>query len=307
MATKEEILDAIGEMSVLELSELLKDFEDRGEGSADPAKRRSTLRFLNELYLVGIVPSIDPIVELLKSLVAEDEKTREFLGAADEREIIFVRGATEGINLVASSWGGTELSPGDEIVLTVMEHHSNIVPWQLIAERTGAVIKVVPIDNAGELIMDEFEKLLGPRTKMVAVTHVSNALGTVVDVATINRIAHNHGAVTLIDGCQAVPHMAVDVQALDADFYVFSGHKLYGPSGIGVLYGKSDLLNAMPPYQGGGEMINTVGFEGSTWAELPYKFEAGTPHIAGTIALGAAIDYVTGIGVERIAAHEGEL
>ena len=235
------------------------------------------------------------------------EKTREFLGAADEREIIFVRGATEGINLGASSWGGTELGPGDEIVLTVMEHHSNIVPWQLIAERTGAVIKVAPIDDAGELIMDEFEKLLGPRTKMVAVTHVSNALGTVVDVATIIRMVHDHGAVALIDGCQAVPHMAVDVQALDADFYVFSGHKLYGPSGIGVLYGKSDLLNAMAPYQGGGEMINTVSFEGSTWAELPYKFEAGTPHIAGTIALGAAIDYVTGIGVERIAAHESEL
>ena len=235
------------------------------------------------------------------------ETTREFLGAADEREIIFVRGATEGINLVASSWGGTELGPGDEIVLTVMEHHSNIVPWQLIAERTGAVIKVAQIDDAGELIMDEFEKLLGPRTKMVAVTHVSNALVTVVDVATIIRMAHDHGAVTLIDGCQAVPHMAVDVQALDADFYVFSGHKLYGPSGIGALYGKSDLLNAMPPYQGGGEMINTVSFEGSTWAELPFKFEAGTPHIAGTIALGAAIDYVTGIGVERIAAHESEL
>jgi cysteine desulfurase/selenocysteine lyase len=235
------------------------------------------------------------------------EKARDFIGAADEREIIFVRGATEGINLVASSWGGAELNPGDEIVLTVMEHHSNIVPWQLIAERTGAVIKVAPIDDSGELIMDEFDKLLGPRTKMVAVTHVSNALGTVVDVAEIIRRAHAHGAVTLIDGCQAVPHMGVDVQALDADFYVFSGHKLYGPSGIGVLYGKADLLNAMPPYQGGGEMINTVTFEGSTWAELPFKFEAGTPHIAGAIALGAAIDYVTGLGLERIAAHETDL
>jgi cysteine desulfurase/selenocysteine lyase len=200
-----------------------------------------------------------------------------------------------------------ELGPGDEIVLTVMEHHSNIVPWQLIAERTGAVIKVAPIDDSGELIMDEFEGLLGPRTKMVAVTHVSNALGTVVDVATIIRLAHDHGATTLIDGCQAVPHMAVDVQALDADFYVFSGHKLYGPSGIGVLYGKSDLLNAMPPYMGGGEMINTVSFEGSTWAELPFKFEAGTPHIAGAIAMGAAIDYVTDIGLENIAAHEHDL
>ena len=242
-----------------------------------------------------------------EAMEAARETTRDFLGAADAREIIFVRNATEGINLVASSWGGDSLGPGDEIVITVMEHHSNIVPWQLIAERTGAVIKVAPIDDTGALMMDEMEALIGARTKMVAVTHVSNALGTVVDVDRIIRKAHEHGAMTLIDGCQAVPHMAVDVQALDADFYVFSGHKLYGPSGIGVLYGKEALLDAMSPYQGGGEMINTVTFEGSTWAELPYKFEAGTPHIAGAIALGAAIDYVTGIGIEAIAAHEHDL
>jgi cysteine desulfurase/selenocysteine lyase len=188
-----------------------------------------------------------------------------------------------------------------------MEHHSNIVPWQFVRDRTGAVIKVAPITDDGELMMDEFEKLLSPRTRLVAVTHISNALGTVVPVAEIIRMAHDHGAKVLIDGCQAVPHMEIDVQALDADFYVFSGHKLYGPSGIGVLYGKADLLNAMRPYHGGGEMINTVSFEESTFSELPFKFEAGTPHIAGAIALGAAVDYVTGIGLKSIAAHETDL
>jgi cysteine desulfurase / selenocysteine lyase len=242
-----------------------------------------------------------------ESMEGARETVRAFLNAADTKEIIFVRGATEGINLVASSWAETELKPGDEIILTEMEHHSNIVPWQFVRDRTGAVIKVAPIDDAGELMMDEFEKLLSPRTRLVAITHVSNALGTVVPVADIIRMAHDHGAKVLLDGCQAVPHIAVDVQALDADFYVFSGHKLYGPSGIGVLYGKADLLNAMRPYQGGGEMINVVTFEETTYAELPYKFEAGTPHIAGAIALGAAVDYVTGIGLDRIAAHEKDL
>jgi cysteine desulfurase/selenocysteine lyase len=234
-------------------------------------------------------------------------KVQAFLNAAEEKEIIFVRGATEGINLVASSWGRSNLQEGDEIVLSVLEHHSNIVPWQIIAEQTGAVIKVVPIDDAGTFLLDEYEKLLSPRTKMVAVTHVSNALGTVVPVADVIRIAHENGAVVLLDGCQAVPHTSVDVQALDADFYVFSGHKLYGPSGIGVLYGKAALLNAMPPYQGGGEMIDRVTFEKTTYAELPFKFEAGTPHIAGIIALGAAIDYLNGIGLDAIAAHEHDL
>ena len=234
-------------------------------------------------------------------------KVQAFLNAAEEKEIIFVRGATEGINLVASSWGRSNLQEGDEIVLSVLEHHSNIVPWQIIAEQTGAVIKVVPIDDAGTFLLDEYEKLLSPRTKMVAVTHVSNALGTVVPVADVIRIAHENGAVVLLDGCQAVPHTPVDVQALDADFYVFSGHKLYGPSGIGVLYGKAALLNAMPPYQAGGEMIDRVTFEKTTYAELPFKFEAGTPHIAGIIALGAAIDYLNGIGFDAIAAHEHDL
>ena len=242
-----------------------------------------------------------------EAMEAGREKARAFLNAREAHEIIFVRGATEGINLVASSWAANSLGEGDEIVLTVMEHHSNIVPWQFVRERTGAVIKVAPIDDAGELRMDEFEKLLTPRTRLVAITHVSNALGTIVPVAEIIRMAHQVGARVLIDGCQAVPHMVVDVQALDADFYVFSGHKLYGPSGIGVLYGKSELLDAMPPYQGGGEMIDTVTFEKTTYAPLPFKFEAGTPHIAGAIALGAAIDYVTGIGFDRIATHERDL
>jgi cysteine desulfurase/selenocysteine lyase len=234
-------------------------------------------------------------------------KARAFLNAADEKEIIFVRGATEGINLVASSWGRTNLQAGDEIILSVLEHHSNIVPWQIVAEQTGAVIKVVPIDDSGVFLMDEYEKLLSSRTKIVAVTHVSNALGTVVPVDDVIRLARENGSLVLLDGCQAVPHIQVDVQALDVDFYVFSGHKLYGPSGIGVLYGKEALLDAMPPYQGGGEMIDRVTFEKTTYAELPFKFEAGTPHIAGIIALGSAIDYLDGIGFDAIAAHEHDL
>lgn len=232
---------------------------------------------------------------------------QKFMNAADEKEIIFVRGATEGINLVASSWGRANLQAGDEIILSVLEHHSNIVPWQIIAEQTGAVIKVVPIDDSGVFLIDEYEKLLSPKTKMVAVTHVSNALGTVVPVEEVIKLAHAQGALVLLDGCQAVPHLAVDVQALDVDFYVFSGHKLYGPSGIGVLYGKQALLEAMQPYQSGGEMIDRVTFEKTTYADLPFKFEAGTPHIAGIIALGSAIDYLNGIGFDAIAAHEHDL
>ncbi len=235
------------------------------------------------------------------------EKARAFINAEHAHEAIFVRGATEGINLVASSWGRANLEAGDEIVLSVMEHHSNIVPWQIVAEQTGAVIRVVPIDDDGVLDMDALESLIGPRTRMVAVTHVSNALGTVVPVEDVIRIAHRHGALVLLDGCQAVPHMAVDVRALDVDFYVYSGHKLYGPSGIGILYGKESLLKAMPPYQGGGEMIESVTFEKTTYAGLPFKFEAGTPHIAGAIGLGAAIDYVSAIGLDRIGAHESDI
>ena len=242
-----------------------------------------------------------------EAMEAAREKIRGFINAGEAREIIFVRGATEAINLVAASWGQIDLKPGDEIILSVMEHHSNIVPWQFACERFGAVLKVVPIDDSGELMMAEYGELFSARTRLVAMTHVSNALGTITPIADIIRIAHDHGVPVLVDGCQAVPHMEVDVQAMDADFYVFSGHKLYGPSGIGVLYGKAALLDAMPPYQGGGEMIQQVTFEGSTYAELPYKFEAGTPHIAGAIAMGAAVDYVNGLGFAGIAAHEKDL
>ncbi len=235
------------------------------------------------------------------------ETVRQFINAADRREVVFTRNATESINLVAASYGRTFLQPGDEIVITEMEHHSNIVPWQFLRDEKGIVLKVAPVSDDGVFLLDEFERLLGSRTKLVALTHVSNVLGTVVPVEDVVKLAHDAGAKVLIDGCQAVMHMPVDVQALDCDFYVFSGHKFYGPSGIGVLYGKADLLNAMPPYMGGGEMIKTVSFERSTWADLPHKFEAGTPAIAQAIGLGAAIDYVNDMGLDSIGAHEADL
>ena len=234
-------------------------------------------------------------------------KVRDFINASSEKEIIFVRGASEGINLIAQSYGRTNLKPGDEIIISTMEHHSNIVPWQLLCEQTGAVLKIIPINDDGELIMEEFEKLLGPKTKIVSVVHISNALGTINPVQHIIDRAHEHNAVAIIDGAQAAPHADVDVQALDCDFYVFSGHKLFGPTGIGVLYGKTHLLEAMPPWQGGGDMIKMVSFEETMYADLPYKFEAGTPHIAGVIGLGAAIDYVNTIGLDVIAAYEHDL
>ncbi|MFA9461695.1 cysteine desulfurase [Thiohalorhabdus methylotrophus] len=234
-------------------------------------------------------------------------RVAQFIGAADSREIVFVRGATEAINLVAASYGRVNFGPGDEILLTEMEHHSNIVPWQLVAEQTGAVIKVVPISDDGELMMDRFDELLGERTKMVAVGHVSNALGTINPLKAIIEKAHAQGARVLVDGCQAAPRVPVDVTELGCDFYVFSGHKLYGPSGIGVLYGRQELLEAMPPYQGGGEMIQRVTFDHTTYAKVPQKFEAGTPNIAGPVGLHAAIDYVDGIGLEAIFEHERDL
>ncbi len=235
------------------------------------------------------------------------ETIRSFINAADRREIVYVRGATEAINLVAQSFGRTHLQAGDEILVTEMEHHANIVPWQLLCEQLGTVLKVAPINDAGELIMEALARLIGPRTRLVAVAHVSNALGTVNPVADIVRLAHAGGARVLIDGAQAVPHMAVDVRALDCDFYAYSGHKMYGPTGIGVLYGKRELLEAMAPYQGGGEMVKRVSFEEVIYSDLPYKFEAGTPHIAGAVGLAAAIDYMRRIGLDRIAAHEAEL
>ncbi len=237
---------------------------------------------------------------------AARDKVQAFVGAKDRKEIIFTRGTTDAINLVASSYG-RRFKPGDEIILSQMEHHSNIVPWQLLCEQTGAVIKVVPINEPGELILGEYERLLNSRTRLVAITHMSNALGTINPVSKIIDMAHAAGARVLLDGAQAAPHMALDVQALDSDFYVFSGHKLYGPTGIGVLHGKAELLEEMPPYQGGGDMIREVSFAKTTYAGLPNKFEAGTPHIVGAIALGAAIDYLNGIGMAAIAAHEHEL
>ena len=234
-------------------------------------------------------------------------KMKRFLNARSKSELIFVRGTTEGINLVASSWGHKNVREGDEIIISAMEHHSNILPWQMLCEATGATLRVIPINDRGELILEEYARLLNPHTKMVAVTHVSNALGTINPVGEIIAMAHRAGALALIDGAQAAPHLKVDVQALDADFYALSGHKMVGPTGIGILYGKSKLLNAMPPYQGGGDMIKTVTFEKTTYADLPYKFEAGTPNIAGGIGLGAAVDYLNNIGLDRIAAYEHEL
>jgi cysteine desulfurase/selenocysteine lyase len=232
------------------------------------------------------------------------ETVRGLLHAAEAREIVFTRGTTEAINLVAATYGRTHVGTGDEVLITALEHHSNIVPWQMLCEEKGAKLKVAPIDLRGELILEELERLLSDRTKIVAVSHVSNALGTVNPIREIVRLAHAKGIPVLVDGAQAAPHLEVDVQALDCDFYAISGHKIYGPTGVGVLYGKSRLLEAMPPYQGGGDMISSVTFEKTTYNVLPYKFEAGTPNIAGGIGLKAAIDYVHGIGLSEIRRYE---
>lgn len=242
-----------------------------------------------------------------KLFEAGREKVRQFLGAADAKEIVFVRGTTEGINLVANSYGRRHVGQGDEILLTQLEHHANIVPWQLLAEQTGAVIRVAPINDHGELIVEEFAKLLSEKTKIVSVTHVSNALGTVNPVEQLIPLAHAVGAVVLVDGAQSTPHLPVNVSALDADFYVFSGHKVFGPTGIGALYGKKHLLDAMPPWQGGGHMIQDVTFEKTIYRPAPEKFEAGTPDIAGVVGLGAAIDYLFRVGIPAIAAYEHTL
>jgi cysteine desulfurase/selenocysteine lyase len=232
---------------------------------------------------------------------------KRFLNAREAREVIFVRGTTEAINLVAATFGRQCVRAGDEVLITAMEHHSNIVPWQILCEEKGARLRVAPISDAGELLLDDFEKLLSPRTRIVSVTHVSNTLGTVNPVRRIVEMAHVRKIPVVLDGAQAAPHMRVDVQELDCDFYAFSGHKVYGPTGIGVLYGKAELLEAMPPYQGGGDMISSVTFEKTTYNTIPYKFEAGTPNIAGTVGLGAALDYVENIGMEVIARHERDL
>jgi cysteine desulfurase/selenocysteine lyase len=246
-------------------------------------------------------------VEATEAYDAARERVRRFLNAADAREIVFVRGATEAINLVAATYGRMHVAAGDDNVVAEMEHHSNIVPWQMLCQQKGARLRVAPITDAGELRLDAYEGLLGPRTRLVAMTHVSNALGTINPVAEIVRQAHDRGIPVLVDGAQAVAHMPVDVQAIGCDFYVFSGHKVFGPTGIGVLYGRAALLEAMPPYQGGGDMIRSVAFEGTSYNDVPYKFEAGTPHIAGAIGLAAAIDYLTARDLERVSAYEREL
>lgn len=238
---------------------------------------------------------------------ASRETVRKFINARSISEIIFTRGTTESINLVASSFTDAFMKEGDEVIVSVMEHHSNIVSWQIQARRKGIVLKVIPMNDCGELLIDEYERLFTPRTKLVSVAHVSNVLGTINPVKQITAIAHAHNVPVLIDGAQGIPHMTVDVQDIDADFYVFSAHKIYGPTGVGVLYGKEELLDKMPPYQGGGEMIKNVSFEGTTFNELPFKFEAGTPDYVGTTAMAKALDYVSAIGMDNIAAHEHEL
>ena len=232
---------------------------------------------------------------------------QRFINASDRSEVIFVRGSTEAINLVAQSYGRPRLTESDEIIISTMEHHSNIVPWQMLARQTGATLKVIPISDEGELDMDAYLQMLGPKTRIVSVVHVSNALGTINPVEAIIQAAHAAGAVVMLDGAQAAPHLAIDVQARDSDFYTFSGHKVFGPTGIGVLHGKRALLEEMDAYQGGGDMIRSVSFEDTTYNELPYKFEAGTPNIAGAIGLGAALAYVSDLGIDAIAAHEQEL
>ena len=281
---------------------------DNAATSQKPSVVLDTIRHYYELDNANVHRGVHALSgRATDAYEAARERVRAFMNAASIREVVFTRNATESINLVARSWGDENLRAGDEVLITTMEHHSNIVPWQQVCGRTGAVLRVVPMDDRGELVMEEFERLLTPRTKMVAVVHASNALGTVNPVDQIIRMAHDVGAKVLVDGSQAVHHLRTDVRALDADFYAFTGHKIYGPTGIGILYGKEALLDAMPPFLGGGDMIRTVTLEESTWNDLPYKFEAGTPHIAGAIGLGRAIEYLEGVGFEAVQAHEAAL
>jgi len=281
------------------------------DNAATSQKPRAVIDAISRYY-EGTNANIHRAVHHLSEQATEEyeaarKTAQNFINAPSLSEIIFVRGTTEGINLVAQTYGRANVHAGDEVIVTDMEHHSDIVPWQLLCEDRGAKLRVVPINDRGELVLEEFEKLLRPKTKLVCVTHVSNALGTINPVRQMIETAHGQGVPVLVDGAQAVPHLKVDVQALDCDFYSFSGHKVYGPTGIGVLYGKKELLEKMPPYQGGGDMILSVTFEKTTYNRLPYKFEAGTPDIAGVIGLGAALEYVGGLGIEAIGAYEHEL
>jgi cysteine desulfurase/selenocysteine lyase len=281
------------------------------DSAASAQKPMAVIDAMTRLYTTSYANIHRGVYELSEratnAFEATREKTRAFINAPETREIVFVRGTTEAINLVAATFGRSRVGSGDEVLITHMEHHSNIVPWQLLCEEKGATLRVAPIDEDGALDVEAFGKLLTPRTKLAAITHVSNALGSVNPVRKLVTLAHAAGVPVLVDGAQAVPHQAVDVQALGCDFYAFSSHKLFGPSGVGVLWGKAEHLEAMPPYQSGGEMILTVSFEGSTWNEIPHKFEAGTPDIGGVVGFGAALDYVTGLGLAAIAAHEHEL
>jgi len=281
------------------------------DNAATTQKPQAVIDAVSEYYTYGNA-NIHRGVHLLSQLAtdayeAARETVQRFLNAEHSSEIIFVRGATEGINLVAQTYGRQHVGAGDQVVITALEHHSNIVPWQMLCEEKGARLRVAPINDAGELLLDQLEALLNPKTKFVAVSHVSNALGTVNPIAQIVEMAHRRNIPVLVDGAQAVPHTTVDVRSFGCDFYAFSGHKVYGPTGVGVLYGKRELLEAMPPYQGGGDMIRSVTFEKTLYNQLPYKFEAGTPNMAGVIGLGAALDYVTEVGLDAIAAHEHRL
>ncbi len=281
------------------------------DNAASAQKPRAVIDAERELY-ESYYSNIHRGVHQLSMLSTDAyEKVRataqRFLGARESREIIFVRSTTEAINLVAQTWGRRHVKAGDEVMISGLEHHSNIVPWQMLCEEKGASLKVAPIDDAGEIDLQAYERLLSPRTRIVSLAHVSNALGTINPIKKMTALAHAQGAVVMIDGAQGAPHLPLDVVDLDTDFYAFSGHKVYGPSGIGVLHGKAALLEAMPPWQGGGDMIASVTFEKTTYNVLPYKFEAGTPNIAGTVGLGAALDYVTALGVGAIGAHEHEL
>jgi cysteine desulfurase/selenocysteine lyase len=281
------------------------------DNAATTQKPQSVLDALTRYY-TDINSNVHRGVHNLSELATEAydgarTKVRRFFNAASDREVVFTRNATEGINLVAYAYVRPKLNAGDEVVISAMEHHSNIVPWQLVCEERGAKLRVIPIDDRGVLMLDELDRLLGDRTRIVAIAHMSNALGTINPIQEIARIAHARGVPVLVDGSQAAYHMSVDLQALDVDFYVATGHKMYGPTGIGVLYGREALLEAMPPFLGGGDMISSVTFEKSTWNALPFKFEAGTPHIEGAIGLGAAVDYISSIGFDAIGAHEREL
>jgi cysteine desulfurase / selenocysteine lyase len=281
------------------------------DNAATTQKPQSVIDAVNNFYAVqnGTVRRGVYFLSEKATLAFEEarKEVAKFINAASSDQVVFVRGCTEAINLVARSFGGSNLQAGDEVLISALEHHANIVPWQLICQEKGAILKVVPINQAGEIILDEYEKLLGPRTKIVSVGHISNALGTINPIKQIIDLAHKQGTPVLIDGAQGAPHTKLDMQALDCDFYTFSGHKIFGPTGIGVLYGKTKYLQAMPPYQGGGDMIETVSFEKSTYAPVPQKFEAGTPAIAQAIGLKAALDYISKISIEQITAYEHNL